>query len=108
MECLKSRKDGELLEVYRKIHKLLVLRGLKPKIYFLDNECAESFKSFMYMNDEKLQLFPPNIHRKNVAVQAIQNFKSHFIAGLISVNKIFSFYLWRQMVPHVIITVNLL
>ena len=100
-ECLKSGKCGELLEAYRKIHILLVSRGLKPKLHFLDNECAESFKNIMHMNNERFQLVSSNIHRKNAADQTIQTFKSHFITGLMSINKLSPYIFGVEWYPIV-------
>ena len=81
VKCLKSRKFSELLEAYRKVHKLIASRVFRSKLHFTDNEYVESFKNFMSMNNEKFQLVLLNIHRRNVAEQEIQTFKSHIIAG---------------------------
>ena len=107
-ECMKSRSGHELQHAYQKIHDLLKSRVLKPKMYFLDNECAESFKTYMKDINEVFQLVPPHIHRRNVAKWSIQTFKNRFIAGLASVNKDFPIYLWCQMIPHDITSLNFL
>ena len=93
-ECMKSRSRHELQRAYQKIHDLLKSRGLNPNMYFLDNKCAESFKSYMIDNKKILQLVPPHIHRQNAAKCAIQTFKNHFIVGLASVNKDFPIHVW--------------
>ena len=77
-ESLKLRKGDALLGAYKKIHTLLVSHGLKSKLHFLNNKYAESFKKFMEKNDEKFQLIPLNIHRRNVAERVTQNFKRAF------------------------------
>ena len=46
-DAMKPRTGGELKAAYQKIQALLASRGLKPKIYFLVNECANTFKQFM-------------------------------------------------------------
>ena len=58
--------------------------------------------------NEKFQMVPPHIHRRNSAEQAIRNFKEHFIAGLSSTHKDFPLHLWCQLIPHAILTLNLL
>ena len=58
--------------------------------------------------DEKYQLVPPHIHRRNAAERAIQTFKNHFIAGLSSVHKLFPMHLWCRLIPQSILSLNLL
>ena len=70
-EPMRSIKASELTTVYAKIHKMLISRGLKPKIYILDNECSQTIINFMLSVDGKYQLVPPHIHRRNVAERSI-------------------------------------
>ena len=71
-EALKSRSGEALKNAYMKIQALLTARGLKPKLHFLDNECAASFKDFMKSVHEVFQLVPPHLHRRNAAERSIQ------------------------------------
>ena len=50
----------------------------------------------------------PNLHRQNSAEHAIKTFKNHFIAGLASVNKYCPVHLWCRLLPHCLLTLNLL
>ena len=58
--------------------------------------------------NKKLQLVPPHIHRINSAEQAIRTFKENFMAGISSTHKDFPLNLWCRLLPHTIITFNLL
>ena len=58
--------------------------------------------------NEKFQLVPPHIHRRNSAERSIQNFKVDFVAGLASTHKDFWIHLWCQIIPHASLTLNLL
>ena len=102
-KCLKSRTGCVLKTAYQKTHKLHKSRGLKTQIHFLDNECAESFKHFIIGNLEEFKLVTPHIHRRNAADRAIQTSKSHFIAGLASVNTNLSLHMWCFMVPYAVL-----
>ena len=58
--------------------------------------------------NEKIQLVPPHIHRRNSAERAIMTFKEHLIVVLSSTHKDFPLHLWCQLIPHAILTLNLL
>ena len=58
--------------------------------------------------NEKSQLVPPHIYRRNSVERAIRTFKEYFIAGLSSTHKDFPLHLWCQVIPHAILTLNLL
>ena len=58
--------------------------------------------------NEKFQLVPPHIHRRNSAERAIRTFKEHFISGLSSTHKDLPLHLWFQLIPHAILTLKLL
>ena len=107
-EAMKSRTGGELKAAYKKIQTLLASRGLKPKVHFLDNECADTFKQLMTEAGEEYQRVPPHVHRKNAAERAIQTLKNHLIAGLSSTHNDFPLHLWCRMLPHALTTLNLL
>ena len=105
---MKNRSGPELLKSYTAIHYFLSERGIAPKMHYLDNECPTVLQKFMTARDERFQLVLPHIHRQNSAKRAIQTFKNHFIAGLASVNKNFPIHLWCRLLPHCLITLNLL
>ena len=62
----------------------------------------------MTEKDERFQLVPLHLHRRNSAERTIQTFKNHFIARLASVNKNFPVHLWCRLLPHCLLTLNLL
>ena len=62
----------------------------------------------MIEKDELFQIVPPHLHRRNSAERAIQTFKNNFIAGLASVNKKSPIHLWCRLLPHCLLTLNLL
>ena len=107
-EPLKTRSGLDLTTAYQKLHILLTIRGLRPHLHILDNECSNVLKTFMRKVNEKFQLVPPHLHWRDSAEQAIRNFKEHFIAVLYSTHKDFPLHLWCQLLPHAIITLNLL
>jgi hypothetical protein len=65
-------------------------------------------KTFLTSREMKFQLVPPHIHRQNAAERAIQTFKNHCIAGIYSIDKQFPLHLWDRLIPHAIITLNLI
>ena len=107
-EPMKNCSSPELLKGYTTIHNLLSERGLAPKMHYLDNQCPKVLQKFMIDKDERFQLVPPHLHRRNLAEHAIQTFKNHFIAGLASVNKKFPVRIWCRLIPHCLLTLNLL
>ena len=62
----------------------------------------------MWEVNEKYQLVPLHIHRRNSAERAIRTFKDNFIAGICSTHKDFPLHIWFQIILHAIITINLL
>ena len=105
---MKNRSVPELLKGCTTIHNLLSERGLAPKIHYLDNECPKVLQQFMTEKEKRFQLVPPHLHRRNSAERAIQTFKNHFIARLASVNKKFPIHIWCRLLPHCLLTLNLL
>ena len=97
---MKNRSGPELLKGHPTIHNLLSECGLAPKMNYIDNECPKVLQQFMTDKDERFQLVPPHLHRRNSAERAIQTFKNHFMVGLASVNKNFPFHLWCRLLPH--------
>ena len=77
-------------------------------MHYLDNKCPKVLQQFMTEKDKRFQLVPPHLHRSNSAERAIQKFKNYFITGLASVNKNFPVHLWCRLLPHCLLTLNLL
>ena len=105
---LKTRKSTKKPAAYKSVNEMLTVKGLKPKIHILDNECSETFTKYMKHVQENYQFVLPHIHRRNATKRSIQTFKNHFIAGLSSINKLFPMNLWFRLLPQALLTLNLL
>jgi hypothetical protein len=105
---MKSRSASEWVKAYDNIHQELTAKGFKPKLQTLDNEASAALKHFLTSNDVAYQLVPPHCHRRNAAERAIRTFKEHFVAGLSSVDPIFTLHLWDRLLSQAEITLNLL
>ena len=84
------------------------IAGIQPEVYLLDNEISQEFKSALQKEKYYFQLVPPHCHRTNLAERAIQTFKSHFKAGLASVNPDFPLAEWDRLICQAVLTLNLL
>ena len=107
-EPLKIRSGLDLRTAYQKLHSLLTNIFLKPSLHILDNECPNVLKTCIREVNEKFQLVPPHIYCRNSAERSIRNFKEHFIVGLASNHKDFPLNIWYHLLPHAILTLNLL
>ena len=74
----------------------------------LDNEASTLLQEYMADQGIDYQLTPAGLHRRNSSERAIQTFKKHFIAGLCSTNPKFPLNLWDKILPHCLISLNLL
>ena len=107
-EPMKSRTRLHKKDAYQKIRKLLCSRGLIPRTHVLDNECSKVSKEYMEEENENFHLVPPHLRRRNAAERAIQTFKKHFIAGMVSTHKKSPLHLWCHILPQAIVTLKLL
>ena len=75
----------------------------------MDNECSAKFKQII-TEDWKatFQLFPPDIHCRNITECAIRTFKAHFLEILAGVDSAFLCYLWDTLLPQTKFTLNIL
>ena len=105
---MKNCSGPELLKGYTTIHNLLSERRLPPKMHYLDNKCPTVLQQLMTEKYERFQLVPPHLHRRNSAECEIQTFKNHFIAGIASIDKNFPVHIWCRLIPHCLLTLNLL
>ena len=105
---LKTQTGLELKTEYHKLHSILTYRVLKPSLHIIYNECPNVLKTFMKEVNEKFQLVPTHIHRRNSAERSIRTFKENFIYGLASTHKYFPLYIWCQLIPHASLALNLL
>jgi hypothetical protein len=105
---IKDRAAPELLKAFQVMEQVLVARGLTPKLMKLDNEASKLLKTYLNQQDITSQLGPPYSHWRNSAERAIRSFKDHLIAGLCSTDKYFPMHLWDRLLPHAVITINML
>ena len=105
---LRNRAERLLIDAYADLYQQLTSQGLRPRLQISNNKCSAAFRRFLSKNKIKLQLVPPYDHRTNPAEQAIDTFKSHFIAGLASLPSNFPLHLWDRLLPHAMTTLNLL
>jgi hypothetical protein len=83
------------------------LSALGLKHHCLDNKCLEKFKECIMKNGTMQELVPLDCHHHNIAKQATQTFKNHFVSILSEVNDRFPLSLWCHLQPAEL-TFNLL
>ena len=105
---MKNRTEGEMITAYQKMVDRMLLAGLGLKHQRLDNECSKIFKKCIRSNNMTHELVPPNCQCRNMAEQAIQTFKNHFVAILSGVDDRFPLSLWCYLVQPAELNVNLL
>jgi hypothetical protein len=108
VEPMKNRTGPAILAAYQHAITMLSARGLRPQLQKLDNEASSALQQFMTSQDIDFQLAPPHVHRRNAAERAIRTFKNHFIAGLCTTDPEFPLHLWDRLLPHALLTLNLL
>jgi hypothetical protein len=92
-EPMKDSRNNSLVTAYQSLWACVTIKGtVKPQVHILDNEASAFFKTDIRKNCD-LQLVPPDMHRCNLAKQAIQTFKNHFISILAGVDPSFPMYL---------------
>ena len=107
-EPMKSKTEDSMIQAYLTLWKRLTSSNIvKPKMHMLDNEASEKFKDEIKKNC-KIQLVPPDTHRRNLAERAIQTFKNHFKAIIQGLDDTFPMKLWDKLLPQTILTLNLL
>ena len=104
----KSRKATDLVAAYNEIHQQLIDAGIKPVLQRLDNEISKVLIKAIKEKGIDFQLASPHDHRLNPAERAIRTFKNHLIAILHGCDKQFPAWLWRQIIPQVVMTLNML
>ena len=58
-EPMPTKSGYQILLAYQRAHKLLVSRGLRPRLQKLDNECSEALVHYLDDEDVAFQLAPP-------------------------------------------------
>jgi hypothetical protein len=105
---MKDNKVSSLIAAYKVLWaRVTGNREIKPNMHIMDNNAPALFKGAIQENCI-LQLVPPDTHGRNLAERAIQTFKSNFISILAGIDPTFPMYLWDQLLPQTILTLNLL
>jgi hypothetical protein len=105
---MKNRGDKDMVRTFDVLIQSLIIPGFKPSLQCLDNEESLALRNYITKQGIVYQLAPPHIHRRSNAERAIQMFKSHFIAGLWSVDPNFPLKLWDKLLLQATITLNIL
>jgi hypothetical protein len=105
---MKSRKAPDLVAAYNELHQQLIDGGVKPVLQRLDNEISRVLIKAIKDKGIDYQLASPHNHRLNPAERAIQTFKNHLISILHGCDNKFPAWLWCQIIPQVIMTLNML
>ena len=92
----------------KEVYEYLQIHKMPPSLHILDNECAKDMKEFIQKQTTQIQFFDLNQHCFKAAERTIQTFKSHFIAGLCTVDKYFPLQLWSDLLHHAELSINLL
>jgi hypothetical protein len=100
VEPFQSRNDRHRIPAYNRLMSQLKACGHTVDHQVLDNEASTKYIRVI-TEDWKAtyQLVPPDIHLRNLAELAIQNFKAHFLSILASISKSFPNYYIFQFNP---------
>ncbi len=79
-----------------------------PNWHVLDNKAPAEFLEAIRENGCRVEKTPADIHQQNIAKQAIQTYKSHFIATMAGISDNFPIHQWHKLVPQIVLTLNLL
>ena len=82
--------------------------GLKPNAYILDNVISGELKNTMAKEGIEFQLVSSHAYHTNLLERETHTFKSHFKAGLVSLDPNFLLTEWGEPIHQAIITLNLL
>jgi hypothetical protein len=107
-KLMKNRTEDEMINTYQHMVDRMKISRLGLKHHQLDNECSKNFTLCIRRNRMTHELVPPNNHRRNIAEQAIQTFKNHFVSILSGVNDRLPLSLWCPLVKPTELTINLL
>jgi len=96
------------MKTYQKLIDRLKACGITPKSHILDNEVSAAYTKLIQTNGMDYQLVPPHMHQRNIAEQAIQTWKDHFVAILSGSDTSFPRNMWDLLLPQAKMTLNML
>jgi hypothetical protein len=103
-----SRLAPDLVAAYNELHQQLLDGGVKPVLQRLINEISRVLTKAITDKGIDYQLASPHDHRLNPAERAIQTFKNYLISILHGCDSNFPAWLWCQIIPQVVMTLNML
>ncbi|KAL7478223.1 hypothetical protein ACHAW6_004002 [Cyclotella cf. meneghiniana] len=108
-EAMTSKDTKELTRAYQNIWKRWeATEVISPNWHVLDNEAPKDFKTNIRKNGCFVELTLADVRRRNIAEQAIQTWKGHFISVLAGVDDKFPLHEWDRLIQQVTLTLNLL
>ena len=90
------------------MHNMFAQAGSATHTYVMDNEISAEFTAALTKNNTSYQLVSPHTLRRNLAERAIQTYKNHLKAVLVSVDPNFPLSEWDRLLEQENITLNLL
>ena len=93
---MKSRKDKDMVAMFKEVYKELNAKGHHTALHILNNECSKAVKQ--YISSEKLtsNLLSLTAIASNQAKQAVKSAKYHTLASLITLDPNCLIRLWLQ------------
>jgi hypothetical protein len=91
---IKNQSKEELLQAYTEVYAWLSARGYRPLLHKLDNETSHDVKTFIVVEQVKIQYMPPDMHCTNPAKCAVRTWKNHFTAGIAGIPSSFLIANW--------------
>ena len=105
---MKSRKDGIMIAAFTRIYSNLEEIGHKPTLHVLNNECSRSVHIFFKSKDTTRQHVEDHHHNANAAKIDVKPAKYHIISHSATLNKDCPVQLWREKLPQIQDTLNML
>ena len=106
--AMKINKGEAIITAFESIYDELTETGITAILQYLDNETSKELIALITNKNLKFRLAVPHDHQLNPIERAISTFKNHFIAILEGCDERFPKYLWCQLIPQAVITLNML
>ena len=104
---IKSRKEEELLRVYKEVYAYCESRGFKPQLQKMDNETSKYFEDFYASQKTDQQYTPQDMYQTNPTEQSIQTYNSCIKSTVASLPPTFPIAYWCRLIPQVDFSINI-
>ena len=109
IETFQYRHDHHRIAAYSRIMTCLCEMGNMVDLQVLDNKARKEYLQVITkIQKATFKLMPPDVHRRNSAECAIQNFKACFLVILAGIDGALTSYLWEMLLYQTKLTINLL